>query len=131
MQKQSQAEQNRERKRAEFSAPSQSKSKSTIILIIVAVVAVAGVIAYVLTSTSSDNPASAPVAATSTPGVGQTSDIKIPLAELNANAKFFDFKTADNNSSPLRVRMASIAPRSMLAIRAITQRRGITRKAMI
>ena len=98
MQKQSQAEQNRERKRAEFSAPSQSKSRSTIILIIVAVVAVAGVIAYVLTSTSSDNPASAPVATTSTPGGGQTSDIKIPLADLNAKAKFFDFKTADNNS---------------------------------
>jgi len=98
MQKQSQAEQNRERKRAEFSAPAQSKSKSTMVLVIVAAVAVAGVIAYVLLSTSSDNPASAPVAATPNPGVSTASDIRIPLAELSAKAKFFDFKTADNNA---------------------------------
>ena len=96
MQKQSQAEQNRERKRAEFSAPSQPKGRSTLVLVIVAVVAIAGAVAYALMSASGDTPASAPVA---TGGQsGGANDIRIPLAQLDAKAKFFDFKTADNNS---------------------------------
>jgi uncharacterized membrane protein len=97
MQKQSQAEQNRERKRAEFQAPSESKNKSTKILMIIAVLAFAGAIAYFLISTKDDNPAPAAIATGGQSGE-QTADIKIPLGELNGKAKFFDFKTADNNS---------------------------------
>ncbi|HEX8186520.1 MAG TPA: DUF2318 domain-containing protein, partial [Blastocatellia bacterium] len=85
------------RKRAEFSAPSQSKSKSTMALAVVAALAVVGVIAYVLMSAAQDSPAPAAVATGEQSG-GQPGDIRIPLADLNGKAKFFNFKTADNNA---------------------------------
>jgi uncharacterized membrane protein len=74
---------------------------------IIAVLAVAGAIAYFLISTKDDNLAPAAIATGGQSGAAQsgadqsgeqTADIKIPLGELNGKAKFFDFKTADNNS---------------------------------
>jgi uncharacterized membrane protein len=98
MQNQSQSGQSRERKRAEFSSPRQPKNKSTMTLIIVAVLVVAGVIAYVVMSASTDAPAPAAAVATGDKSGGQANDIRIPLGELSDKARFFDFKTADNNA---------------------------------
>lgn len=97
MQNQSRSDQSREKKRAEFSAPSRSKNKSRVPLVIVALLAAAAVVAYLVMSASDDSPAPAPVASGSQPGA-QANDIRIPIAEVNDKAKFFNYKTADNSA---------------------------------
>lgn len=89
--------QTREQKRTQFSESPKKKNKTTPVFIAVAVVLVA-IIAYRLIYTSSDKPATTAVATDAGAGSGAApiSDIKIPISDLSAQAKFFDYKLADN-----------------------------------
>ncbi|HEX5736641.1 MAG TPA: DUF2318 domain-containing protein [Blastocatellia bacterium] len=93
--------QTREKKREQFSGNTKSKSKAWII--IPALIAVAlGV--YVVFNASSDKPSSSTVTTTNQAASGnqasgnQASDVRIPISDISAKAKFFDYNTADKRS---------------------------------
>src|SRR4051794_31584378 len=81
---------NRERKRAQFADGAQPKSKATLLLII-AVIALVAVALFFVIRSRSDQPA-----ATMISNNAASSDIRIPLSELNSTAKFYDYTLADN-----------------------------------
>ena len=82
---------NRERKRAQFADGAPAKSKTTWLLIGLIVVLVA-VAAFVVFRSRGDQPAATVISSNpAAPG-----DIRIPLAELSNQAKFYDFTLADN-----------------------------------
>ena len=83
----------REKKRAQFSATPQTKSRTTLILIAVAVIIIAVAAYFVINNGSSDKPSSTTVASDSK--ATESTDIRIPLADLSSKAKFFDYKLAD------------------------------------
>jgi uncharacterized membrane protein len=88
--------QKRERKKAEFSEAQKSKKTSTIVVIGVAVVLI-GLGGYLATRSSSDAPTATSVATTAPASApAESRDIRISLSELSGNAKFFDYKLADN-----------------------------------
>jgi len=88
--------QTREKKREQFSG--NTKSKSKVWIMIPALMAVAlGV--YVVFNASSDKPSSNTVTTTNQAASGsQASDVRIPISEISAKAKFFDYNTADKRS---------------------------------
>jgi uncharacterized membrane protein len=90
------ADKTRDKKREQFSGNAKSKSKAWII--IPAVIAIAlGV--YVVFNASSDQPSSSTVStADPAAGNGRAGDIRIPVSEISAKAKFFDYNTADKRS---------------------------------
>lgn len=89
--------QTREKKREQFSGGTKSKSK--IWIIIPALIAIA-LAAYVVFNASSDKPASSTVTTSNQAASsgGQASDVRIPISEISAKAKFFDYTTADKRS---------------------------------
>lgn len=92
MQNQSQG---REQKRAQFSGSAKAKSKTTLILVAIAVAAI-GVAAYFVLNASSGEQAAPNVASSAIQSAAATNDIRIPLSDLSAKAKFFDYTLADN-----------------------------------
>ena len=89
----------REKKRAQFSEAPRPKNRTTPMLVGVAVVMIAVAAYFVINSRSSDKPSATTVAGDN-PAAAAASDIRIPLADLSAKAKFFDYKLADNQ--PMR-----------------------------
>ncbi len=89
--------QTREQKRAQFSESPKAKNKTTPVLIAIALVVVA-VAAYLVFSTSSDKPTATTVKTDAGAGssVIEKGDIVIPVSDLSSQAKFFDYKLADN-----------------------------------
>ncbi|HKP85990.1 MAG TPA: DUF2318 domain-containing protein [Blastocatellia bacterium] len=85
----------REQKRAQFSESPKAKSKTTPALIAIAV-ALAAVAAYFVIKASSDKPAATTVTSGAARGAAAGEDIRIPLSDLSATAKFFDYTLADN-----------------------------------
>jgi uncharacterized membrane protein len=83
----SQTDGGREKKRAQFAEGPKAKKKAAPVLIIV-LLALVGVVAYLVLS---------PSAAEITPGVSPSGDVRIPVAELNAKAKFIDHRLSDNS----------------------------------
>jgi uncharacterized membrane protein len=92
--------QSREKKRAQFSEAAQPNKKLTPVLVAV-LLALIGVGAYLVIGASGEKPAStqAPSAPQTATG-GDARDMRIPLAELSAQAKFFDYKLTNNK--PIR-----------------------------
>lgn len=88
----------RERKKAEFSEP-QKKSNSTLILVALLLVLV-GVAVYLVSGASSENPTATAVATNPAAAAPESRDIRIALSDLSSQAKFFDYKLADNR--PIR-----------------------------
>jgi uncharacterized membrane protein len=96
MSNQDQTTTTREQKRAQFSEQ-QPKGKGTIILVVVLVTLVA-MAAYLVLNSNEGQPAATTVAGNSDPG-NPIPDLRIPLADVSSGqAKFFDYKTADNRS---------------------------------
>lgn len=88
--------QTREKKREQFSGNTKSKSKAWIIIPALIAVALG---AYVVFNASSDKPSSSTVTTTNQAASGsQASDVRIPISEISAKAKFFDYNTADKRS---------------------------------
>jgi uncharacterized membrane protein len=88
--------QTREKKREQFAGDTKSKSKAWIIIPILIAVALGG---YVVFNASSDKPSSSTVTTTNQAASGsQASDVRIPISEISAKAKFFDYNTADKRS---------------------------------
>ena len=85
----------REQKRAQFSEQPKARGKTTLILLAVALVVVA-VAVYFVIGRSSDEPTSIPVKIATPTNAPATDDIRIPLSDLTAKAKFFDYKLSDN-----------------------------------
>jgi len=92
---QNQPPQAREQKRAQFSEQPKSKSKTTPILLAVAI-ACAAVAIYFVIKASSDKPATTSVTSNASASAPATGDIRIPLSDLTAKAKFFDYTLSDN-----------------------------------
>src|SRR5688572_9630270 len=88
--------QTREKTREQFSGNTKSKSKAWILIIVLIAVAL-GV--YVVFNASSDKPSSNTVTTTNqAAGGSQANDVRIPISEISAKAKFFDYNTADKRS---------------------------------
>ena len=88
--------QTREKKREQFSGNTKSKSKAWIIIPALIAVALG---AYMVFNASSDKPSSSTVTTTNQAASGsQASDVRIPISEISAKAKFFDYNTADKRS---------------------------------
>ena len=95
MSNQEQTSTTREKKRAQFS-DQQPKSKGTLILVLI-LVALVAIAAYLVLNSAEEQPASTTVAGTGGPSQAGT-DLRIPLSDVAGQAKFFDYKTADNRS---------------------------------
>ena len=87
--------QTREKKREQFSGGARSKSK---VWVIIPVLIAVGLGAYVVFNASSDQPSSSTVTTNQAASGGQASDVRIPISEISAKAKFFDYTTADKRS---------------------------------
>ena len=80
----------RERKRAQFADGAQPKSRTTPLLIVIVIMLVA-IAAIAFIRSRSGQPS-----ATVIPNNAASSDIRIPLADLSGQAKFYDYTLADN-----------------------------------
>lgn len=87
----------RDKKKAQFSETSAKKSKTTPVLVAIVLV-LAGVGVYLVLGASSQNPPATSVASSPAAGAAESRDIKIALTDVGTQAKFFDYKTADNRS---------------------------------
>jgi len=89
----------REKKKAQFSEGAQagaSGKKKTTVTLIVVLIGVLAIGAYLVLSSSSDNPASTAVATNAGSGATASRDITIPISDLSGKAKFFDYRLSDN-----------------------------------
>jgi uncharacterized membrane protein len=98
MSNQPQVDDNREKKREQFSGPPGPKSRITPILAVTLIVLL-GVAAYLVLSAGGDQPRSTSVAPSGNSGASSNTDLRIPIADLSSGqAKFFDYRTADNKA---------------------------------
>ncbi|HJQ68808.1 MAG TPA: DUF2318 domain-containing protein [Blastocatellia bacterium] len=87
--------QTREKKREQFSGNNKSKSKAWVIIPALIAVAIG---AYFAFNASGGKPSSSTVTTSNQAAAGQAADVRIPVSEIGAKAKFFDYNTADKRS---------------------------------